>query len=86
MAWWAPGTRWFSSSERISIAGVPLETAGQEKATREEYLAYLRGVTEQFGLEIHTNRKVLAVEKTPAGFRLRVRHAAMRFRTWRQPL
>jgi thioredoxin reductase (NADPH) len=35
--WWAPGTRWFSSNDRISIAGVPLVTPAQEKATREEY-------------------------------------------------
>src|SRR5262245_62111638 len=39
MAWWAPNTRWFSSADRISIAGVPLVTPNQEKATREEYLA-----------------------------------------------
>ena len=49
MQWWAPGTRWFSSAERISIAGVPLVTPTQEKASREEYLAYLRAVVEQFG-------------------------------------
>ena len=31
-----PRTRWFSGPERISIAGVPLVTVDQEKATREE--------------------------------------------------
>src|SRR5690606_26950323 len=40
--WFAPGTRFFSSPERIAIAGVPLQTLDQGKATREEYLRYLR--------------------------------------------
>ena len=50
MGWWPPGTRWFSSNERIAIAGVPLMTVDQKKATREEYLTYLRSVVKQFGL------------------------------------
>ncbi|MCB1034045.1 MAG: NAD(P)-binding domain-containing protein, partial [Acidobacteria bacterium] len=52
LGWWAPQTRFFSSPERIAIAGVPLVTIDQSKATREEYLAYLRGVVQLFGLEI----------------------------------
>jgi len=61
--WWPPGTRWFSSPERISIAGVPLVTPHQEKATREEYLAYLRGIVLQFGLEILTYRRVVHIAR-----------------------
>lgn len=82
MAWWAPGTRWFSSSERISIAGVPLVTPFQEKATREEYLAYLRGIVEQFALDIRTYTQVIGIRRTAgdarAGggkFTLTLRHA-----------
>jgi thioredoxin reductase (NADPH) len=71
MVWWAPGTRWFSSNERIAIAGVPLVTVAQEKASREEYLAYLRGVVEQFGLEVRTYTRVTGVERERAGFRVR---------------
>ena len=37
ISWWAPQTRWFSSNERISIAGVPLQTIDQSKATREQW-------------------------------------------------
>jgi len=62
MQWWPPGTRWFSSPERIAIAGVPLVTQAQEKATREEYLAYLRGVVGQFGLGVHTYERVSSVQ------------------------
>ncbi|HNJ05990.1 MAG TPA: NAD(P)-binding domain-containing protein, partial [Leptospiraceae bacterium] len=39
-----PATHFFSSPERIAIAGVPLLTQDQTKATREEYLLYLRSV------------------------------------------
>jgi thioredoxin reductase (NADPH) len=63
--WWPPGTRWFSSPERISIAGVPLVTPTQEKATREEYLAYLRGIVLQFGLKILTYRRVVHIARQP---------------------
>jgi thioredoxin reductase (NADPH) len=71
IGWWAPGTRFFSSPERIAIAGVPLVTAGQEKATREEYLAYLRGVVVQFGLEVRTFERATAVERSAEGFVVR---------------
>src|SRR5216110_3851364 len=54
ISWFAPQTKFFSSNERIAIAGVPLLTADQSKATREEYLAYLRAVVLQFDLKIHT--------------------------------
>src|SRR6202000_2589807 len=37
ISWFAPQTRFFSSNERIAIAGVPLVTADQSKARREEY-------------------------------------------------
>ena len=75
MAWWARGTRWFSSNERISIAGVPLVTPAQEKATREEYLAYLRSVVEQFDLTIHTYRRVEQIRRAADRILLTVRHA-----------
>ena len=54
MSWWAPETRWFSSNERISICGVPLVTTDQSKATREQYLAYLRMLVGAFDLKVRT--------------------------------
>lgn len=59
--------RFFSSPERIAIAGVPLVTVDQSKASREEYLAYLRGVVEQFDLDIRTYERVVAIEAGPEG-------------------
>ncbi|MGH9457589.1 MAG: NAD(P)-binding domain-containing protein [Thermoanaerobaculia bacterium] len=66
--WYAPQTHFFSSPERIEIAGVPLQTLDQTKATREEYLNYLRSVVLQFDLPIRTFERVVRLEKTEAGF------------------
>src|SRR5687767_6067220 len=62
ISWFAPQTRFFSSNERIAIAGVPLQTPDQSKASREEYLAYLRGVVEQFDLRVNTYEPVIGIE------------------------
>jgi thioredoxin reductase (NADPH) len=66
VGWYAPGTHFFSSPERIAIAGVPLLTSNQDKATREEYLAYLRLVVAQFDLEIRAFEAVVGVERVGA--------------------
>jgi thioredoxin reductase (NADPH) len=73
---WPPMTRWFSSSERISIAGVPIQTVSQEKCTREDYLAYLRSVVVQFDLDIRTYERVIGIGRTEGGFRLTTRTMA----------
>lgn len=67
IAWFAPATHFFSSPERIAIAGVPLQTVDQTKATREEYLAYLRSVVLQFDLEIHTRERVESLTRRADG-------------------
>lgn len=56
-------TRFFSSPERIALAGVPLHNDDQTKATREQYLTYLRSLVEQFDLDIHTYQRVTAIER-----------------------
>lgn len=75
LLWWAPGTRFFSSPERIAIAGVPLVTVSGDKATREEYLAYLRAVAEQFDLQVRTFERVEAIAARKGGFALRTKGA-----------
>jgi thioredoxin reductase (NADPH) len=67
MFWWPPMTRWFSSNERIAIAGVPLQTIDQGKATREDYLRYLRTVVEQFDLTVNTYEPVTGIENLDGG-------------------
>jgi len=68
ISWYAPQTRFFSSNERIAIAGVPFHTVEQSKATREQYLNYLRSVVEQFDLQIHTYEPVTDVQREHGHF------------------
>jgi thioredoxin reductase (NADPH) len=70
ISWFPPQTRFFSSPERIAIAGVPLQIPDQMKATREEYLAYLRAVVQQFGLKINTYEPVTDIRREADGFTL----------------
>ena len=66
--WFAPQTRLFSSNERIAIAGMPLTTVDQAKASREEYLAYLRNVVTYFDLPVRTYERVTKIEPEGARF------------------
>lgn len=68
ISWWAPQTRWFSSNDRISIAGVPLATDDQNKASREQYLTYLRSVVEQFQIDVQCYQRVVDIERRGSEF------------------
>ncbi|MEM6777036.1 MAG: NAD(P)-binding domain-containing protein [Planctomycetota bacterium] len=72
ISWWAPQTQWFSSNDRIAIAGVPLQTIGQTKATREEYLTYLRCVADQMDVSMRTFTRVVAATESECGFQVQV--------------
>lgn len=63
ISWWAPGTRFFSSPERLALAGLPLVSTDQAKPSREEYLAYLRLVAGHFDLRVRTFERVESVER-----------------------
>ena len=67
MMWWPNDTRWFSSNERISIAGIPLVTPTQEKATREQYLAYLRTICRTLDLPVRTFEPVTDIDREDGG-------------------
>ena len=67
VSWFAPQTRFFSSNERIAIAGVPLQTPDGGKCTREQYLAYLRTVVQQFDLDVRTYEPVIGIDRLPGG-------------------
>ena len=68
VSWFTPQTRFFSSNDRIAIAGVPLQTVDQSKCTREEYLAYLRTVALLFDLKVRTYEPVVGIERVGGGF------------------
>ena len=76
ISWFPPQTRFFSSNDRIAIAGVPLQTPDQNKCTREQYLAYLRTVVQQFDLKINTYEPVIYIERLREGFALLTRSLA----------
>ena len=61
ITWYPKQAYFFSSPDRIAICGVPLQTVDQSKATREEYLTYLRAVVQQFNLKINCFEKVTAI-------------------------
>jgi thioredoxin reductase (NADPH) len=83
IAWYAPQTHFFSSPERIAIAGVPLQTLDQTKATREEYLTYLRAVVLQFELRIEMFDRVTSIAKRDDGWFDVTSVRAAGERTWR---
>jgi thioredoxin reductase (NADPH) len=74
---WYPLQMYFhSNAERLAIAGVPIQLPDQQKPKREEYLAYLRAVVQQFGLQVRTFERVEFIERSPDGrFILRTRAA-----------
>ncbi len=58
IAWYPSEMLFHSSSDRLGLAGVPIQTATQQKITREEYLAYLRALVMQFGLQVRSYERV----------------------------
>jgi thioredoxin reductase (NADPH) len=63
LTWWPRNTSFFSTTERLAIAGVPIQNNHQQRITGEEYLSYLRGVVEQFDLPINSFEPVTAIER-----------------------
>jgi thioredoxin reductase (NADPH) len=86
ISWFPPQTRFFSSNERIAIAGVPLQTPDQNKATREHYLAYLRGIVQQFDLRVNTYEPVVGIEQKEGGFAMTTRPASGARSYWARKL
>ncbi len=68
MSWWPRNTPFFSTTERLAIAGLPIQNNHQQRITGEDYLAYLRGVVEYFDLQINTYEPVTAIEQAAHGF------------------
>jgi thioredoxin reductase (NADPH) len=74
IAWYPLEMLFHSSADRLALAGVPIQVPDQQKPKREEYLAYLRAIVQQFGLEVRTYERVEDARRLPAGgFELRTR-------------
>ena len=76
ISWWPRNTDFFSTSERIAIAGIPIQNTHQQRITGEDYLAYLRSVVEQLDLHVNTYEPVMKLERLGTGFRLRTKPLA----------
>ena len=59
-----PLTQFFSSVDRLALAGVPIPMVDRSKCTREEYLAYLRSFVRLHDLNVRTQEVVTAVQRT----------------------
>ncbi|MBW7881638.1 MAG: NAD(P)-binding domain-containing protein [Caldilineaceae bacterium] len=70
LTWWPRNTHFFSTTERLAIAGVPIQNNHQQRITGEDYLAYLRSVVEQFDLPINTYEPVVSLARAEGGFLL----------------
>jgi thioredoxin reductase (NADPH) len=67
ITWYPPQMLFHSSSDRVGIAGVPIQVPNQQKVSREEYLAYLRMVVQQFGLSVRSYERVVAARRLDRG-------------------
>ena len=76
--WYPPLMLFHSSSDRLALAGMPIQTANQQKITREEFLAYLRALVQHFGLTVRTYERVVDIQKRPGGFELETTRARIR--------
>ena len=67
MQWYPLEMQFHSSAERLAIAGVPIQVSDQQKPKREEFLAYLRAVVQQFALDVRTYERVTGARRDPDG-------------------
>lgn len=67
---WPRHTHFYSTAERIAIAGVPIPFADHDRITGEQYLAYLRAVIRQFNLRINAYERVVTIERADEAFEL----------------
>jgi len=70
MQWYPLEMTFHSSAERLAIAGVPIQVPDQNKPKREEFLAYLRAVVQQFDLQIRTFERVVDARRIDDAFEL----------------
>jgi thioredoxin reductase (NADPH) len=81
--WYPIQMLFHSSSDRLALAGVPIQVPNQQKISREEYLAYLRALVMQFGLEVRTYERVERAHRAGSMFELRTRLITGGERTYR---
>jgi thioredoxin reductase (NADPH) len=74
--------RWFSTFDKLELAGFPLLT-NEKNPTRTEYLRYCLAFVRYFGLEVVTYHEVANVIPLDGLFRVEARDRFGRQRVWR---
>ena len=74
--------RWFSTFDKLELAGFPLLT-NEKNPTRREYLRYCLAFVRYFGLDIVTYHEVVNVIPLDGLFRVEARDLYGRQRVWR---
>ncbi|MGD2120238.1 MAG: YpdA family putative bacillithiol disulfide reductase [Gemmatimonadota bacterium] len=64
--------RFFSTSDRLEIAGIPWAIP-EKNPSRQEALVYYRRVAEHFGLDVHQYEKVESIAGSEGSFRMKTR-------------
>lgn len=73
--------RWFSTADKLELAGFPLVVA-EKNPTRREYLAYCQAFARYFQLEVATYQEVLGVTPVAGGFEVTSQDLYGRTATW----
>jgi thioredoxin reductase (NADPH) len=68
IARWPRNTEFFSTPERIAIAGVPIQDERQGRITGERYLAYLRAVVREHDVRLRPYEPVGRIRGTKGAF------------------
>jgi len=74
--------RWFSTSDKLELAGFPLLTE-EKSPTKREYLKYCRAFARLHDLAINTYRTVTSIQKTGDCFEVHAHDAFGGTYTWR---
>ncbi len=69
---WSDRTHFLSTTERLEIAQVPLQTEDQQSPTGGQYIAYLRSIVEIFNLPLLTFRNVGLISREGSYFKIEV--------------
>jgi thioredoxin reductase (NADPH) len=67
---WPRHTHFYSTAERVAIAGIPIPLADHAHITGEQYLAYLRAVVQQLDLRVNAYERVTNLEPSEEAFTL----------------
>ena len=74
--------RWFSTSDKLELAGFPL-LSEEKNPTRREYLRYCLAFVRYFGLEVVTYQEVTAIIPLDGLFRIETQDRFSRPTVWR---